>query len=113
LLPPLLYPAALFTSWRDFRANLRAISLLAVGLVLCTTAVSVEGDDSAGAIGMVNCPLCGVAMEGGVVVAHHSIRWAERHRKGAFVFTDAETLTPGSVWRLALRLCEWVRMERF
>src|SRR6185369_4624100 len=38
-LPPLLYPAALFTSWRDFRANLRAISLLAVGLVLFTTLV--------------------------------------------------------------------------
>jgi CPA1 family monovalent cation:H+ antiporter len=36
-LPPLLYPAAVFTSWRDFRANLRAISLLAVGLVLFTT----------------------------------------------------------------------------
>src|ERR1700749_3613230 len=38
-LPPLLYPAALFTSWRDFRANLRPISLLAVGLVLLTTVV--------------------------------------------------------------------------
>jgi CPA1 family monovalent cation:H+ antiporter len=38
-LPPLLYPAALFTSWRDFRANLRPISLLAVGLVLFTTAL--------------------------------------------------------------------------
>jgi len=37
VLPPLLYPAALFTSWRDFRANLRPISLLAVGLVLFTT----------------------------------------------------------------------------
>jgi Na+/H+ antiporter len=36
-LPPILFPAALFTSWRDFRANLRAISLLAVGLVLFTT----------------------------------------------------------------------------
>ncbi len=36
-LPPLLFPAALFTSWRDFRANLRTISLLAVGLVLFTT----------------------------------------------------------------------------
>jgi len=36
-LPPLLYPAALFTPWRDFRANLRPISLLAVGLVLFTT----------------------------------------------------------------------------
>src|SRR5262249_28908955 len=38
-LPPLLYPAALFTSWRDFRANLRPICLLAVGLVLFTTVV--------------------------------------------------------------------------
>src|SRR5689334_1508046 len=36
-LPPLLFPAAIFTSWRDFRANLRPISLLAVGLVLFTT----------------------------------------------------------------------------
>jgi len=36
-LPPLLYPAALFTSWRDFHANLRPIALLAVGLVLFTT----------------------------------------------------------------------------
>src|SRR5437764_905041 len=36
-LPPLLYPAALFTSWRDFRTNLRPILLLAVGLVLFTT----------------------------------------------------------------------------
>src|ERR1700730_8063092 len=38
LLPPLLYPAAVFTSWRDFRANLSAILLLAIGLVLLTTA---------------------------------------------------------------------------
>lgn len=36
-LPPLLFPAALFTSWRDFRDNLRPILLLAVGLVLFTT----------------------------------------------------------------------------
>jgi CPA1 family monovalent cation:H+ antiporter len=36
-LPPLLYYAALLTTWRDFRANLRPISLLAVGLVIFTT----------------------------------------------------------------------------
>src|SRR5215831_16919131 len=35
-LPPLLYPAALFASWRDFRANLRPILLLAIVLVLLT-----------------------------------------------------------------------------
>src|SRR5204862_6787474 len=38
-LPPLLYPAALFTSWRDFRHNLRPIVLLAIGLVLFTMLV--------------------------------------------------------------------------
>src|SRR5205809_1092427 len=37
VLPPLLFPAAIFTSWRDFRANLRPIALLAIGLVLFTT----------------------------------------------------------------------------
>src|SRR5258705_13003079 len=37
VLPPLLFPAALFTSWRDFRVNLRPILLLAIGLVLFTT----------------------------------------------------------------------------
>jgi Na+/H+ antiporter len=38
-LPPLLYPAALFTSWRDFRQNLRPIVMLAIGLVLLTMIV--------------------------------------------------------------------------
>ena len=36
-LPPLLYGDAWDTSWRDFRANLRPIVLLAVGLVFVTT----------------------------------------------------------------------------
>src|SRR5215831_3814009 len=35
-LPPLIYPAALFTSWRDFRTNLRPILSLAIVLVLLT-----------------------------------------------------------------------------
>ena len=38
-LPPILFHAALLTSWRDFRANLRPIGTLAVGLVLATTAL--------------------------------------------------------------------------
>jgi Na+/H+ antiporter len=36
-LPPLLFAAAYLTSWRDFRAHLRTISLLAIGLVIATT----------------------------------------------------------------------------
>src|SRR5882724_10390451 len=39
VLPPILYQAALLTSWRDFKASLRTISLLAIGLVLATTLV--------------------------------------------------------------------------
>jgi Na+/H+ antiporter len=39
-LPPLLYASAWQTSWREFRANLRPISLLALGLVLLTAVVA-------------------------------------------------------------------------
>jgi Na+/H+ antiporter len=38
LLPPLLYAAAFFASLRDLKADLRAISLLSIGLVIATTA---------------------------------------------------------------------------
>src|SRR5690348_12753281 len=38
-LPPVLWSAAFFTSFRDFKANLRPIGLLAIGLVAATTAV--------------------------------------------------------------------------
>ena len=36
-LPPVLYAAAWSTSWPDFKANIRPISLLAIGCVLFTT----------------------------------------------------------------------------
>jgi monovalent cation/hydrogen antiporter len=39
-LPPLLYPAAIFTSWRDFRLNLRSILPLGIVLVLLTMTVT-------------------------------------------------------------------------
>lgn len=38
ILPPILYQAALFTSWRDFRNNWRPIGILAITLVLVTAA---------------------------------------------------------------------------
>lgn len=38
-LPPLLLSSAYFTVWRDFKANLRPILLLAIGAVIFTTAV--------------------------------------------------------------------------
>jgi CPA1 family monovalent cation:H+ antiporter len=39
ILPALIYPAALFISWRDFQRNLRPILRLAIGLVLAATLV--------------------------------------------------------------------------
>src|SRR5512132_4185645 len=36
ILPPLLYGSAFFTSLREFRANIRPITMLAVGRVLTT-----------------------------------------------------------------------------
>jgi monovalent cation/hydrogen antiporter len=39
MLPPLLYGAAFFANLRDLRADLRVISLMAIGLVLFTAAV--------------------------------------------------------------------------
>src|SRR5437764_3790341 len=38
-LPPLIYSSAWLTSWREFRATLRPILLLAIGLVLVTTII--------------------------------------------------------------------------
>src|SRR5437899_3361756 len=37
VLPPILYQAALLTSWRDFKASIRPIGMLAIGLVIVTT----------------------------------------------------------------------------
>ena len=39
VLPPILYQAALLTSWRDFKQNIRSIGMLAFGLVIVTTLV--------------------------------------------------------------------------
>ena len=71
LLPPLLYSAAFFTSLRDLRANLRPISLLAVGLV-------------------------GMTMTGVAAVAHGwlGLAWAPAFALGAIVSpTDALAVT--------------------
>ena len=37
VLPPILYQAALLTSWRDFKVNFGPIGRLAIGLVIATT----------------------------------------------------------------------------
>jgi CPA1 family monovalent cation:H+ antiporter len=48
-LPPILYYAGTHTSWRDFKANIRPIAFLAIGLVLFTTlAVALTAHFAAG-----------------------------------------------------------------
>jgi monovalent cation/hydrogen antiporter len=72
VLPPLLYSAAFFTGLRDLRANLRPISLLAVGLVVATT--------------------CGVALVAHATIG--SLSWAGAFTLGAIVSpTDALAAT--------------------
>lgn len=39
-LPPILFAAAYFTSWRDFKVNKRPIALLAIGLPICVNVMS-------------------------------------------------------------------------
>jgi CPA1 family monovalent cation:H+ antiporter len=72
ILPPLLYSAAFFTGLRDLRANLRPISLLAVGLVAAT--------------------MVGVAMVAHAAIG--SLSWAGAFTLGAIVSpTDALAAT--------------------
>lgn len=75
-LPPLIYPAALLTSWRDFRRNSPLIVLLATGLVLATT--------------------CGVAW-----IAHHfvpELPWLSAFALGALV-SPTDTVAATTVVR--------------
>src|SRR4051794_40898197 len=72
ILPPLLYSAAFFTGLRDLRANLRPITLLAIGLVAATT--------------------CTVAVVSHSIIAGFS--WGEAFTLGAIVSpTDALAAT--------------------
>ncbi len=80
ILPPLLYGAAFFTPLREMRANVRPISLLAVGLVLATTATV-------------------------AVVAHawvDSLSWAEAFTLGAIVSPTDPIASSGIARRLGI-----------
>ena len=48
LLPPIIYTSAVAMSWREFRFSLRAISMLAVGCVVFTTAATAAATVPAG-----------------------------------------------------------------
>ena len=83
-LPPLLYAAAFFASLRDLRADMRPISLLAIGLVLFTT----------------------VAV---AVVAHAADR---RAALGGGVRAGRDRLAPPTRWRRPRSRAAWARRAR-
>ena len=76
-LPPILWAAAYFTSLRDFQANLRPITLLAVGLVLATTA-------GVAAVAVALVPGLGwpAAFVLGAIVSPPELRCAAKQRSG-------------------------------
>src|SRR6201994_17765 len=62
ILPPLIYSAGVAMSWREFRFNLRPISLLAFGAVVFTTCAV-----AAAVHWLLGMPLAGGFVLGGVV----------------------------------------------
>src|SRR5215203_7166662 len=108
-LPPLLYVSAIFTSWRDFRANLRPISLLAVGLVLMTTFVVavVTGAFSLWEAGLQFM----IGAAGGIVVGlavGWFVIWTRRHvSEEPNVQNTISLLTPFVAYLLAEEPSQW------
>jgi monovalent cation/hydrogen antiporter len=106
-LPPLLYSSAFFANLRELRTDLRAISLLSVGLVLATTtAVAVVAhaviDDlkwpacfALGAIVGPTDPVAAVAIAGRLGVSRRSVAILE----GESLFNDATALV---IYKIAL-----------
>src|SRR5436190_9947219 len=106
-LPPLLYSGAFFANLRELRTDLRAISLLSVGLVLATTtAVAVVAhaliDDlpwpacfALGAIVGPTDPVAAVAIAGRLGVPRRAVAILE----GESLFNDATALV---IYRIAL-----------
>jgi monovalent cation/hydrogen antiporter len=105
-LPPLLYAAAFFSDLSALRANLRPISLLAVGLVLATTvAVAVIGHEliglpwamsfALGAIVSPTDPVAATAIMRGLGAPRRIVNVLE----GESLVNDATALV---VWRVAV-----------
>ena len=99
-LPPLIYSSAWLTSWREFRANLRPILQLSLGLVLVTTiAIAVVAHTIAG----LSWP---VAFVLGAVVSPRKPRERQephpdrkRHRARPTVHSTAAPALAGAVLR--------------
>src|SRR6266704_2197573 len=109
VLPPILYQAALLTSWRDFKANIRPIGLLAIGLVIVTTFAVAAVLTGAFSLWQASLEFVGVAV-GGVVVGVLMARlfvFIHRYLGDAFI----EVLTTLAVPYVAYILAESLHLS--
>src|SRR5438876_3230663 len=91
-LPPLIYPAAVYTSWRDFRTNLRPIILLATVLVLVTMAATAYVFHSLLGLPLAVCFVFGALISPPDAVAALSVTQNLRVPRKIIVILEGESL---------------------
>lgn len=103
-LPPILYEAAWNTSWHDFRANLRPITLAGVGLVFFTTAfVSIVAHSIIPGIGWPECFVLGAIVSPPDAVAATSITKGLGLHKRIITIIEGESLVNDASGLIAYR----------
>jgi CPA1 family monovalent cation:H+ antiporter len=104
VLPPLLYAQAWFTSWKDFWDNIRAISMLAVGLVLfTTTAVAFVVHALVPAIPLAACFVLGAIVSPPDAVAASAIAQKLRLPKQMVTILEGESLVNDATALIAFK----------
>jgi len=104
VLPPLLYAQAWFTSWKDFWDNIRAISMLAVGLVLfTTTAVAFVVHALVPAIPLAACFVLGAIVSPPDAVAASAIAQKLRLPKQMVTILEGESLVNDATGLIAFK----------
>jgi len=91
-LPPLIYPAAVWTSWRDFRANLWPILLLATVLVLITMTATAAAFHSMAGLPLAVCFVFGALISPPDAVAALSVTQNLRVPRKIIVILEGESL---------------------
>src|SRR6266853_2001378 len=102
-LPPLIYPAAVWTSWRDFRANLWPILLLATVLVLITMTATAAVFHSTAGLPLAVCFVFGALISPPAAVAALSVTQNLRVPRKIIVILEGESLVNDATSFIAFR----------
>jgi Kef-type K+ transport system membrane component KefB len=102
-LPPLIYPAAVWTSWRDFRANLWPILLLAIVLVLITMTATAAVFHSTAGLPLAVCFVFGALISPPDAVAALSVTQNLRVPRKIIVILEGESLVNDATSFIAFR----------